>query len=259
MDPDIKMDLEYVLEKNLDEIITKYALYVDCVRALVKEKGVSPEDLCSFLLSLSASSKSYKGQTLSLLSDKKSELIKKGTITDIFNFLTTECASFLNYDIFEKIQKKYNLPGDREELSYHEYLKAYIESHKISEFIKINPLLNCEDGSKKLILKYDIETTCSLAKVNELKKFIAKILDLNPSALHILDIKDGCLLVTFLTPASIADAIFTSDTAFTSQQIHELQSASVLWMECNGHTFNFGKEKPKEVHTENKGKLFNQQ
>ncbi len=57
--PDVKMDLEYILQNNLDDdIITVYASYVDCIRTLVKEKGVSPEDLRSYLLTLSASSKS---------------------------------------------------------------------------------------------------------------------------------------------------------------------------------------------------------
>ena len=235
------MDLEFILEKNLDEIITEYASYVDCIRAIVKEKGVPPEELRSYLFSLSGFSKSYKGQKLSLLSDKKLELEKCETVTAIFSFLTTECASFLNYEIFEKVLKKYNISEDIEELKYGEHLKAYIKKHKISEFIKINPLLEHKGVSKKLTLKYDVESTCRLAKVDALKKFIAKILDLSPSALQIVDIEDGCVIVTFLIPTSIAEAIFTPNTVFTSQQEDELRTSSVLWLKCNGYTFHFGK------------------
>ncbi len=247
MDPNVKMDLEFILERNIEEIIKKYASYVDCILAIMK--GVSPEDLRSYLLSLSASSKSFNGQKLSLMSDKKLELKEKNTINDIFDFLTTESASFLNYDIFETIMKKYRIVEDREDLKYHDHLRAYIEKHKIIEFVKINPLLKEKDGSTRVTLKYDIEITCSLAKVNDLKKFIAKILNLHPSTLQIVDIEEGCVVVTFLIPATVADAIFTPDTVFTPQQEEELQAASVLQLECNGYTFNF----EKEAHSENPG------
>ena len=100
-----------------------------------------------------------------------------------------------------------------------------------------------KNGSKELILKYDIENTCRLAKIDTLKKFIAKIMDdLNPSALQIVDIEDGCVILTFLIPASVADAIFTPTKVFTQQQEEEFQSASILWLKCNGQPFFFGRE-----------------
>ena len=248
MDPGVKEDLEYTLERNLQEIVTKYASYVDCLRARIQEKGIPPEELCSYLLSLPASSKKDKGQKLALLSEKKCELLEKKNITSIFTFLTTECASFLNYDIFQAITEKYHISEDTDELKYSEYLKEYVEKHKVSEFVKINPLLkkhiNKTDSEKVILkLKFDVESTCSLAKVSELKKFVAKILDLKPSALSIIDIEKGCVIVTFHILPSIANAVFTSDLVFTPRQEDEFRAAEVLWLECNGYTFNFQAEK----------------
>ena len=241
LDPKIQMDLEYVLENNLKKTITAYASYVDCIRATVKEKGVSPEDFRSFVQSLPASTDSSKHQKLTLLSDIELELEKCNTITAIFDILKKRCASFLNYDIFQNIADHYNIYEDEEKMKYPEKLKAYVEKHKISEFTKINPQLKDRKGSKELTLKYDIKTTCRLAKVCELEKVIAKVLELHPSALHIVDIEEGCVIVTFLIPASVADALFTPDTVFTPQQEEELRAASVLWLKCNGYTFYFGK------------------
>lgn len=243
MDPKVKMDLEYILEKNLKQIMKKYASYVDCLRAMIKGKGVTPEDLRAYLLSLPTFT---KGQKLSLLSDKEAELEKCNTIATIFTFLTTKCASFLNYDIFQDILENYDICQDREKLKYQDHLRAYIEKHKISEFIKINPLLKTKGDSTELTLKYDIESTCRLAKVNELKKLIADILDLNPSALCLCDIKHGCVIVTFHIPASVADIIFTPNSVLTIQQEDELRSASILWIKCNGHTFHIGERESKE-------------
>ena len=240
------MDLEFILRKNLKEIIVKYASYVDCLRSILEEKGVSPEALRSYLLSLPATNKSCKGQNLTLLSDKEAELQRCDSVTDIFNFLTTKCASFLNYDIFQFILKHYSISDRQEKLQYPEYLKAYIKKHKISEFEKINPLLKAKNGSKELTLKYDIKKTCTLAKVNELKNFIAEIMDLSPSALEIVDVKDGCVIITFLISASIADALFTPNTVFIPQQEEKLRVASILWLKCNDRTFNFQKQEHKK-------------
>ena len=212
------------------------------MRTILIEKAVSPEGLRSYLLSLPATNRSYEGQNLTLLSNKEAELQKCDSVTDIFNFLTTKCASFLNYDIFQFILKRYNISDDQENLQYPEHIKAYIKKHKISEFAKINPLLKSKNGSKKLTLKYDVENICSLAKVDDLKNFIAEIMDLIPSALEIVDIKDGCVIITFLISASIADALFTPDTVLTPQQEEELRSASVQWLKCNGCSFYFEKQ-----------------
>ncbi len=136
----------------------------------------------------------------------------------------------------------YKVIEDQEVLRYQEHLNAYIKKYKISEFVQINPLLKQKNGSKELILKYDIETTCTLAKVSELTKLIAEI---NPSALELVDIEDGCVIVTFLIPASVADAVFTPNTVFTPQQEDELRAAKVLWLKCNGYTFDFKEAKIK--------------
>ncbi len=94
-----------------------------------------------------------------------------------------------------------------------------------------------------------------ILKVPAVLKSIAAIFGLLPSALELVDIKDGCVIVTFLIPASVADAIFTPDTVFTSQQEDKLRAVSLLWLKCNGCTINFGEKKlQKEVHTENPGK-----
>ena len=246
------MDLEYILERNLEEVLVKFASYVDCLRDAVKEKCISLEDFHSFLLKLPAFSKSHEGQMLTLLSEKKSKLKETKTFTETFDFLSTECASFLNYGIFQHIVEKYNIKEDKEELKYNDHLKAYIEKHKISEFVKINhlllTLLQNKIGSTELVLKYDIKTAERLARVTELQKFIARILNLMPSAVEIIDIDKGCVVVTFFIPAPVASAIFTSNTVFTSRERRELQAASVLWLQCNGHTIHFEKMEPKS-HT----------
>ena len=239
LDPKVKMDLKFILNRNLKEIINKYAKYVDCLRARIEEKGVTPKALRTFLLCLSASSSEAE---LALISDKKKELEKAETIADIFSFLTTECASFLNYEVFQDIIENYDVSVDHEKLKYPDNLLAFAEKHKISEIAAIIPRLPVPNDASELIVKLNVENTCKLAKVFDLKSSIAKILDVFPSALIIFDIKDGCVVVKFYIPAFVAGTIFTPNTVFTPQQEDVFRSASVLWLECNGHKFQFSEE-----------------
>ena len=251
IDTDVIMDIDLTLEGNLRNIIQKYAFYVDCVRKNIEDIGVTPEGLRGFLLSLPAFGPTKKG--IFLLSDIKKDLKRTETITEIFNLLITESASFLNYDIFESILRRYNIPKD-ESLQYSEHLNDYVKRHKVSEFLRINPNLKSESRVfEKFILKFDIETTCRLAKVLDLKRAIARILGLRPSALKIIDVKEGCIIVTFHIPTSVANALFTANTVFTKQQQDELRAISLLWLKCNGYTY-FRKESFQvEIHTKSSG------
>ena len=63
--------------------------------------------------------------------------------------------------IFQWIVREYGLDQGQE--LNPEYLKAYMESHKVSEFIQINPLLKkFADSSNPLTFKFDIKSLLTL-------------------------------------------------------------------------------------------------
>ena len=238
------MDLEHQLNLNLKLIQRQYADYVDCILTIVEEKGVSARRLSSYLLNLPASTDKKK---LQLLSNLKAELHKAEEVTDIFILLSTKYASFLDYEIFETILKKYGAGKHREELSYPKYLKAYVEMHKIKEFMKCNPelinpkLQKIDDSSKKLNIKFSTKRTQNLSTLKEVTGAVAHILGLRPSALRLHGIKKGCIYVMLLISASIAEAIFTGDRVFSLDQVYQFRAVSVMWIECNGYMFDLQK------------------
>lgn len=235
LDPNILKDLKLQLERELTSIMTKYTHYVRHIRLSLKDKGVSAEDLCSDLLTMPATS--HTEQDLMLLSAHKAELEKLVSLNGIFNFLVTEYASFLNYDIFQFIIDTYKLDHGQEELKYPEQLKAYLEKHKVSEFIEVNPLQKKSTAvSTELTLKIDIELTTRMSKIIDLQKAIAKILHLNHAALQLVDIKNGCVAVTFLIPTSVAESVFK---IITEKQEEQFRTLAVTRLECNGCIFIF--------------------
>lgn len=177
-------------------------------------------------------------QKVKLLSGIREELKKANAVSDMFDILSVEYASFLNYDVFACIIEEYDLNEGQERLKYPEYLEAYIKKHTLSEFMEINPMLkDFSDSSKKLVLKFDIEETCSLAKMHEITKAVACALGLRKSALRILDVEEGCVILSLLIPTPVADAIFTSEKKFTPQQVENFRSIQLIWLKCDDYEF----------------------
>lgn len=151
------------------------------------------------------------------------------------NLIAEEFASFLDYDIFQGIVEEYSLDEGQQQLRYPEYLKTYVETHKISEFLEINPALEKYSGAKELVLKFDI-SVCKVATLLDLKSAVADILRLKSSSIRILSIKEGCVLITFLIPEFIANIIFTRNKQ-TSHDHHLKDFQDLLFSSKKGqHT-----------------------
>ena len=246
------MDLEYILDEYHKEIVARYASYVLRIRNWFEEKK-SVDTLRSYLLSLDAfQSGSNLNAHCKLLSGIKDELEKATTICQIFD-VVNNCTSFINYELYECMVNDHHICTDQrpEALRYPEHLKAYFEKHRITEIIKISPKFspNLEkyiyaDKLKKLILKLDVDKTSKLAKVIEIKKDIAKIFKILPSAIQLYTIDDGCVVVTFYLPTLIANLVFPEcGRTLSPEETEKFRSISVLWLECNSNRYSFNEGK----------------
>lgn len=233
MDP-VKLNVTQKLRQNYKTIDVKYASYVSCVRKSLKAKKVEPDDLCADLLSLGY----FKSNKM-----VANELKNAKTINEIFIVLTSKVCSFWDYDIFEFIVSEYDLDESREKLQYSKHFESYIQKHKVSEFVAVNPLLakhkvESED-SKELALKFDLNIVdCSLDQIDKLKNDVATLLKIESSTLRLISIEEGCMEVTYLIPATQADVIFTREWKTVSERAKSLKDASVVSVTCNNSTFN---------------------
>ena len=240
LDPEVRVDLIFVLNRKRDEIMNRYASFVSCLCTSVKATGVSVEDFRTYLLKLPAFT---KNQQDTLLSGVKDKMKNACTINEIFDLIGEEYTSFLNCDIFLSILNQYCSGVDNNDLKYPEHLKAYIDQHTINEFISVNrELEKITDKDEKLKFKFDIEQTSKVAKVLDLKSNIAAILGVTPSALRLFSIEEGCLIVTFLTPAFVADKIFSAGGILATKQMDELRANSVMWVKFRDYRIKVGKK-----------------
>lgn len=86
------------------------------------------------------------------------------------------------------------------------------------------------ETSKELVLKIDIESTARLAKLKVLKSAVAKILGLKSVSLRLVDVTDGCVVVTFLIPTLVAEIVFNKYVVLADEQVEKFKAQSVLWL-----------------------------
>ncbi len=227
----------------MNQIGRKYASYVSCICTSLIEKGVTATNLSTYLLKLPALKFGPDEQHLKLLAGVRNELKRAETINDIVDLLDENLyASFLDYEVFQAIVDKYKLCCDDEILSYPKNLKAYVEKHKLSEFIAINPALSkmCTSDSEEITLKFEIDASnYKLGSLLKLKSSISDILGIKSSGLRLLRVEEGCVAITFVIPYFVAHHIFKGDKKFTGEEVKRFLDLSTLWLKCCDCSFTF--------------------
>ena len=221
LDPKVRKDLDHQLKHERDKIITFYAFYTSSICESVVSKKIPVEKILHFLTKLPGCAQLFDS------------LPEEPDMYAVFKQID-KIASYLHYEIYQSILNKYFTTSekDSDDLKYSEYLKAYIERLDIKHFLKINSeLVNLSD-TKELCIKIDMDETTKITRIKDLESRIATILGegLRPSDLILIDVKEGCLILTFLIPATAADAIFARK--FTTDQIERFRSISILWLKC---------------------------
>lgn len=237
IDADVREELDFRLTLLRDEIIEHYAQYVSRLCVLIKDR-TNVDDFRTFLLRLPALATGLRKQRGGLLEDVKGKLQQADNINKIFDLIGDECASFLNYSIFESIRVEYCSDIDCPKLKYRSLLKDHVEKHNIKEFFAINPQLEkLTDTSKTLKLKMDIKLTNKVTRLIKLKHTLAVILGTTPGALRLISVKKGCVIITFCIPDSVGNVIF-AENKISPKLTQHFRALRVLWMEYNSHRFN---------------------
>ena len=210
------MDLRYLLKKYHDKITTQFASYVSEIYIRIKSKRIDLDQIKHFLEN-----------------KLDSDLEGASSLDDVFRLLrrcSKASLNFLNYRIYESLREKF-IPEERDEsFNYPDYLKDYANKHRLSEVFKIIPKLKEIDittSNNTLHIKFDIQVSDKLINVLDLQESLALLLEIMPSDLQIHNIEQGCVMVTFLIPARVAEVTFQHVRKFTPEQLSRL---SVKWI-----------------------------
>lgn len=239
----VKDALQFQLKRNRDQIMKCYAHYVTYIHEALIKKEVDVAVLKQYLLNLPALKYRDDEEQHKLLFGKREKLQEATSVNNVISIINGEC-SFLNYDIFKSITEKYEIIDDSsEDLKYPEKLKDYLKKHTILELAKVFPSLESrlDSSKKKVIFKFDIKATKKASDISNLKNCIAEILDLDFMTVQIIDISEGCVVVTFSLPAHIADIIFPChpELKFTPEQTRKFQALNVIWLKYDDRNIDF--------------------
>ena len=134
-----------------------------------------------------------------LLSDRQRDLEKAESIDEIF-VIVCPFWSFLDYEILEDIinSKDLGADSDRQNLAvYTTNLKDFLHSWKVEPHKVFRDDSVSTRSRMKLHFKLDTE---SLSMYRDVKAAIARILDIQVSALQLCSIEEGCTELVFLCP-----------------------------------------------------------
>ena len=120
--------------------------------------------------------------------------------------------SFLNYEIIERIANKFGTPDICDKMQ--KYVTAFNDFCKRSAFelpVNVLPKKGNTRSEKILSVKLRKKELASIGDTKFAQLNMAKILGVNPWALKICSIEEGCLCVRFLVPAALMILPFSPD------------------------------------------------
>ena len=192
-------DLNYILEKDTTKIMDSFAdLSNATCDSLIRQK-VPVDKLVRVAISYNSS-----------LHDK---LIGSTSVDQVFAHLFPE-MSFFNHESLAKIIHKLGDENDKHLLT--DYSTKFKEFCKRKIF-EVEPG-NCTCGQRlsqlkrrklfAVVLPKGEEVLQSLGDAVRIKKTLADILGVSPAALHLHRIDQGCVILVFSVPDSIAEKLF---------------------------------------------------
>ena len=214
-----------LLNEDVRNIMLTFGRFVTKTRDSV-EKRILVGKFATSILALKAYEPAPEERDQSLLDEHREEIKKATSISEIFSIL---CAywNYLNYEILEYIIDLYGTDDDKERLtSYNEELHKFFERRFFE--LSMTPM------QKKFVVKLNIREGTTLKQAFRIRGRIAKILHVNLAALTIVDVRPGCVQLTFLIPKFIAQKVFPLSDEQTFALSKDL---SVMRIECGDYVF----------------------
>ena len=162
-----------------DKLMMQYTLFMECICVSILKKGITAADLQLSLqnyLDYEIES-SEKQRIMPILNTLKS-------VNGIIDFLRLECASHLQYGVFEFLINHYKLDEGQKELCYYKQTMMHVIS--CPSLIIISYIIRGYSQQLNIALEAGAYT---IGKLQEMSKTIAEILKFRSSTLQIKSIE----------------------------------------------------------------------
>ena len=231
-------------EKMTQEIQMEFGKYVTNVCRSLKERGVSIHELTLFL------------ETASPMMRAVSDKLDGATcIEQVLKIAVRQACSWFNYELVKQIIQFFCNDNKLTE-AYEARFKKYAEQRLPKRIKHIEVGGGGRSGGKQLLIKIDKEwDEISFVDLIKLRGKFASILGVLSSDLYLADIREGCIMMTFMITEKLAEILFPkksglassklSSSYLTPTQIKSLKDEGVILFTCGKFSWRSATEQKK--------------
>ena len=243
---------QHSVKRRVKQLEICFLDLIDCTYEILVEKGIDVHRLHAWLVSLDVSRKHEHKEFI----DSHLMNINQGvTFSNLWTRLGNYC-NFLNFDLLEHVVGKFGSEDLKHKMeSYESDLQSFRKSTRLRDFIDCWPVRGQTPPVKELrefVAKVEYRwDNCTLEDLDMLEGVITRKFFLPKFALQVKEIKEGCIVITWLIPApfieALQEAIETTSSEFFVE--HRIQTITIFGKKCYPSPIGKTVDNPKEQST----------
>ena len=212
-------------EERTKEIQKLFGTFVCKMSRHFKKSNVDIKELTLYL-------QSTKHQ---VMKPRMEELSKVTHFADFFRIVIDQACSWFDYGIIKDLILSFCASAKSCLDEYEACFKKYAEQRLPKGLKHIEIGSGARKGGKQLVIKIDRKwDEVTFSDLDKLRGTFASILGpgVCRSDLYLADIREGCIMMSFMITEELAGRLFPSRTCLTSTQVKSLKDEGVLSMKC---------------------------
>ena len=169
-----------------------------------------------------------------VMKPRMDELSKATSFDDVFRIIEDQACSWFDYEIIKDLILHFCDSAKSCLKVYEAHFKKYAEQRHPPKGMKhIEVGSGAKRGGKQLVIKIDREwEEVTFSDLDKLRGTFASVLGIRRRDLYLADIREGCIMMTFMITEELAGRLFPSRNCLTSDQIKSLKDEGVISVTC---------------------------
>ena len=188
------------------------------------------------------------------LKPKMDEMWKATSLEAVFTIVTAQACSWFDYKMIKDLICMFGDANDKKLLDdYEKEYKSFAEQRKLPKGKKhIEVGSGAREGCKQLVIKIDREWDhVNFNDLDRIRSNLASILKVKRSDLYLADVREGCIMMTFMITEELARRLFPTKSSHTSSkllsyltpsQIKSLRDEGVILFMCGNFSWRSAAE-----------------
>ena len=209
-------------EERTKEIQKSFGFFVCKTSHLFKDSGVSIRELNPYLQG-----------AYPVMKPRMEELSKATFFEDFFRIVVDQACSWFDYGIIKDLILCFCISAKSCLEEYEAHFKQYAQQRLPKGMKHIEVGSGARKGGKQLVIKIDREwEQVTFSDLDKLRGTFASILGIRRSDLYLANIREGCIMMTFMITEELARRLLSSKSCLTSTQVKSLKHEGVISMRC---------------------------